>query len=96
MAGNEKTEEKVAVITKRLIYSTAGAAPHPVGARLEVPKALATWWEGRGIARIASEHEAVSVVKAAGSEGVKTAQPPKAPDMTPPPPQNGPPGSATA
>ena len=96
MAGNERIEEKIDVITKRLIYSTAGAAPHPVGTRLEVSKALATWWEGRGIARVASEHEAVSVVKAAGSEGVKSAQPPSAHEMTPPPPQNGPPGIAIA
>ncbi|MBV1835651.1 hypothetical protein [Acetobacter estunensis] len=96
MAANEKTDEKVAVITKRLIYPTAGAAPHPIGTRLEVSKALATWWEGRGIARVASENEAVAVVKAAGADGVKTAPPPKAPEMTPPPEQNGPNAGAGA
>lgn len=94
---NQDDPKNIEIVTLRYVYHTPGETPYPIGTKLLATKQLADFWEKTGIARRMDAPVREEVLKSATKpEGVIPAEPPKAPEMKPPPAQNGPGGSATA
>ncbi|MFT8463138.1 hypothetical protein [Acetobacter persici] len=85
-----KTSKTVSVITLLPLYPEAGRAPYPIGKKLNVSQARASFWVSRGIARLESSSAGdVDLVGPSAETSVQAAPLPDAPPMTPLPTQPG-------